>query len=140
MNLLGCIAVVGVLVSLGYYLIVIELALRFARPLDAPLHPLAKVPPRVAMLKPLLGINESLAHKLMRCLELAYPRADYYFGVSDSEDRAAGILVTLGPRYQFANITAVVGEAPNCANHKIGKIIKMADRAEKCEPKDWQRN
>ncbi len=133
MNLLTCIAIAGVLISLGYYLISLALALKFARRIDAPPAPLAKIPPRVAMLKPLHGTNESLADNLMSFLELAYPRAEYYFGISDYEDRAAEVPVMLRPRYQFANMTMVVGEEPNCANHKIGKIIKMADRAEKCE-------
>jgi len=133
MNLLACIAAAGVLISLCYYLISVVLALRFSRRVDAPPAALGKIPPRVALLKPLHGTNASLADNLMSFLELAYPRAEYYFGVSDYEDRAAEVPVMLRPRYQFANMTMVVGEEPNCANHKIGKVIKMADRAEKCE-------
>ena len=47
--------------------------------------------------------------------------------------RAAEIPVALRQRYQYANITLIVGEEPNCSNRKIAKLVKMADRAEKAE-------
>jgi len=49
------------------------------------------------------------------------------------EDAAAEIPVALRQRYQYANITLIVGEEPNSSNRKIAKLVKMADRAEKAE-------
>jgi ceramide glucosyltransferase len=123
----------AVCVTLLYYAAATLAAVRFARRLNSPLSPLPKVPPRVAMLKPLHGSSNSLAANLVSFLELAYPRIDFYFGVHNYEDAAAEVPVALRQRYQYANITLVVGEEPDCSNRKISKLIKMADRADKAE-------
>ena len=133
MGVFSDIALAGATISLGYYLVAYILAVRFARRLRTPIPSLAKIPPRAAILKPLHGVNESLASNLMSYLEMAYPRVDYYFGVADYEDGATEVPVALRQRYQFQNMTLVVGEEPGCANRKIAKVIKMADRAEKAE-------
>src|SRR5262249_32974978 len=70
---------------------------------------------------------------LMSFLEVAYPRLDYFFAVSSYDDPAAEVPTALRARYQFANITLIVGEEPDCANRKIAKVIKMAERAEKAD-------
>ena len=124
---------VGVCVSVLYYAAATVAAIRFARRTTSPLLPLPKIPPRVAVLKPLHGTNNSLAANLISFLEIAYPRADFYFGVENYEDAAAEVPVAIRQRYQYANITLVVGEEPDSSNHKIAKLIKMADRAEKAE-------
>jgi ceramide glucosyltransferase len=87
----------------------------------------------VTVLKPLHGSSNSLAANLVSFLEIAYPRVDFYFGVENYEDTAAEVPVALRQRYQYANITLVIGEEPNCSNRKIAKLVKMADRAEKAE-------
>jgi len=120
-------------VSMFYYATATIAAIRFARRGSSPLPPLPKVPPRVAVLKPLHGSNNSLAANLVSFLEIAYPRVEFYFGVESYEDAAAEIPVALRQRYQYANITLVIGEEPNCSNRKIAKLIKMADRADKAE-------
>ncbi len=124
---------VGVCVSVLYYATATVAAIRFARRMTSPLLPLPKIPPRVAVLKPLHGTNNSLAANLISFLEIAYPRADFYFGVENYEDAAAEVPVAIRQRYQYANITLVVGEEPDSSNHKIAKLVKMADRAEKAE-------
>ena len=124
---------VGVCVSVLYYATATVAAIRFARRMTSPLLPLPKIPPRVAVLKPLHGTNNSLAANLISFLEIAYPRADLYFGVENYEDAAAEVPVALRQRYQHASITLVVGEEPDSSNHKIAKLVKMADRAEKAE-------
>ena len=123
----------AVCVSVFYYAAATLAAIRFARRTTSPLPPLPKVPPRVAVLKPLHGSSNSLAANLVSFLEVAYPRVEFYFGVHNYEDAAAEIPVALRQRYQYANITLVVGEEPDCTNRKIAKLIKMADRAEKAE-------
>jgi ceramide glucosyltransferase len=85
------------------------------------------------VLKPLHGSTNSLAANLVSFLEIAYPRVEFYFGVESYEDAAAEIPVALRQRYQYANITLVIGEEPNCSNRKIAKLVKMADRADKAE-------
>jgi ceramide glucosyltransferase len=133
MSILVDLSAAGVIISIGYYLVAVIVAIRFANRSRAPLPALPKVPPRVAVLKPLHGTSESLAGNLLSFLEVAYPRLDYFFGVSDYEDSAAEIPVALRQRYQFANMTLVVGEEPDCSNRKVSKLIKMADRAEKAD-------
>jgi ceramide glucosyltransferase len=123
----------AVCVSLLYYLAATVSAIRFAQRMASPLPPLPKVPPRVAVLKPLHGSTNSLAANLVSFLELSYPRADFYFGVENYDDPAAEIPVALRQRYQYANITLVVGEEPNSSNRKIAKLVKMAERADKAE-------
>lgn len=123
----------AVCVSMFYYIAATVAAIRFAKRTTSPLLPLPKVPPRVTVLKPLHGSSNSLAANLVSFLEIAYQRVDYYFGVESYEDAAAEIPVALRQRYQYANITLIVGEEPNCSNRKIAKLIKMADRAEKAE-------
>ncbi len=123
----------AVCVSLLYYAAATVCAIRFARRTTSPLLPIPKISPRVAVLKPLHGTSNSLGANLISFLEIAYPRADFYFGVESYEDAAAEVPVAIRQRYQHANITLVVGEEPDCSNHKIAKLVKMADRAEKAE-------
>ncbi len=123
----------AVAVSLFYYAAATLAAIRFAERASAPPPPIPKIPPRVAVLKPLHGKSNSLAANVVSFLEVAYPRLDYFFGVADYEDAAAEIPVALRQRYQFANITLVVGEEPGCSNRKIAKLVKMAERAAKAD-------
>jgi ceramide glucosyltransferase len=133
MVLLAWLAGACVIISLLYYTAASIAAVRFARRAAAPAPPLPKIAPRVAVLKPLHGLSDSLAENLVSYLELGYPRLEFIFGVSSYEDPAAGVPVALKERYQFAQITMVVGEEPGCANLKVAKLIKMADRAAKDE-------
>jgi ceramide glucosyltransferase len=123
----------AVCVSVFYYTAATIAAIRFAKRTSSPLLPLPKVPPRVTVLKPLHGSSNSLAANIVSFLEIAYPRVDFYFGVENYEDTAVEVPVALRQRYQYANITLVVGEEPGCSNRKIAKLVKMADRAEKAE-------
>lgn len=123
----------AVCVSIFYYAAATMAAIRFAKRTASPLLPLPKVPPRVTVLKPLHGSSNSLAANLVSFLEISYPRVDFYFGVENYEDAAAEIPVALRQRYQYANVTLVVGAEPNCSNRKIAKLVKMAERAEKAE-------
>jgi ceramide glucosyltransferase len=133
MTILMTLAAVAVCVSMFYYIAATVAAIRFGRRTTSPLPPLPKVPPRVTVLKPLHGSSNSLAANLVSFLEISYPRAEYYFGVESYEDSAAEIPVALRQRYQYANMTLLVGGEPNCSNRKISKLIKMVDRAEKAE-------
>jgi ceramide glucosyltransferase len=125
------VAAAGVAVSLAYYFAATLAALRFARRAAAAAPPLPKVPPKIAVLKPLHGISDSLGQNLVSYLETDYPRAEFIFGVASYEDRAAEVPVALRPGYQFSNILVVVGEEPGCANRKVAKLIRMAERSEK---------
>jgi ceramide glucosyltransferase len=133
MNLLAAFSAVCAATSLVYYVAASIIAMRFARSTSSPPPPLPKIAPRVAVLKPLHGLSSTLPENLMSYLEMDYRRAEYFFGVSDYGDRAAGVPVGLKPQYPFAQITLVVGEQPECSNHKIAKLIKMAERAERAE-------
>jgi ceramide glucosyltransferase len=133
MIFLRLIAEAGVLVSLGYYLAATLAALRFAERARTPPPALPKIAPRVAVLKPLSGVSATLVDNLVSYLELSYPRAEFLFGVAGYEDRAADAVVALRARYQFANLTLVVGDEPGCANRKVAKLIAMAQRVPRAE-------
>jgi ceramide glucosyltransferase len=133
MSLLAILAALGVAASLVYYLAATIAALRFARIARQPPPSLPKIPPRVAMLKPLRGHKPSLTGNLVSCLETDYPRTEFYFAVSGYDDPAAEVPVALRAQYQFAPLTMIIGEGPDCANRKVGKLIRMAERASRAE-------
>jgi ceramide glucosyltransferase len=133
MSLLRLLCDAGTIIGVGYYFVSLVAALRFAQRAANPPAALPKIAPRVAILKPLHGLDESLAANLISFLEVAYPRLDYFFAVSSYDDPAAEVPAALRARYQFANLTLIVGEEPDCANRKIAKVIKMTERAEKAD-------
>jgi ceramide glucosyltransferase len=129
MKLLVLISTLGILCSTVYYLSAIVTGLLFAHRNNSAPKPLPKIPPRVAILKPLRGVSEHLRENIISFLEIAYSRVEYIFGVASYEDRAIDVPVSLRAPYQFANMTVTVGDEPGCSNRKVAKLIKMADRA-----------
>ena len=129
MKLLAIIAACGILSSTIYYLAAIVAGLIFARRANRAPKELPKIPPRVAILKPLRGVSEHLRENIISFLEIAYARVEYIFGVASYEDRAIDVPVSLRAPYQFANMTVTVGDEPGCTNRKIAKLIRMAERA-----------
>lgn len=133
MIILRTFALACVIVSILYYVAAAVAAARFASRAAKPPGPLPKIAPRVAVLKPLHGLTRALTDNIVSILEATYSRIDYFFAVSSYEDPAAPIPAALRARYQFANLTLVVGEEPDCVNLKIAKAIKMEERAEKAD-------
>lgn len=129
MKLLVFISTLGILTSTVYYLAAIVAGLLFAHRVNSAPEPLPKIPPRVAILKPLRGVSEHLRENIISFLEIAYSRVEHIFGVASYEDRAVDIPVSLRAPYQFANITVTVGDEPGCSNRKIAKLIRMTERA-----------
>src|SRR5580693_2015699 len=129
MKLLAIIAACGILFSTVYYLAAIIAGLIFAHRANRAPEALPKIPPRVAILKPLRGVSEHLRENIISFLEIAYARVEYIFGVTSYEDRAIDVPVSLRAPYQFANMTVTVGDEPGCTNRKIAKLIRMAERA-----------
>ncbi len=129
MKLLVFISELGIVVSTVYYLAAIVAGLLFAHRSNTAPDPLPKIPPRVAILKPLRGVSEHLRENIISFLEIAYARVEYIFGVDSYEDRAIDVPVSLRAPYQFANLTVTVGDEPGCCNRKIAKLVKMAARA-----------
>lgn len=129
MKLLVFISTLGILASTVYYLAAIVAGLLFAHRANSAPEPLPKIPPRVAILKPLRGVSAHLRENIISFLEIAYSRVEYIFGVASYEDRAVDIPVSLRAPYQFANITVTVGDEPGCSNRKIAKLIRMTERA-----------
>jgi len=129
MKLLVLISELGVLVSTIYYLAAIVAGLLFAHRSNTAPPPLPKIPPRVAILKPLRGVSEHLRENVISFLEIAYARVEYIFGVASYEDRAIDVPVSLRAPYQFANMTVIVGDEPGYCNRKVAKLVKMAGRA-----------
>jgi len=128
MKLLAIVAACGILFSTIYYLAAIVAGLLFAHRASRAPGELPKIPPRVAILKPLRGVSDHLRENIISFLEIAYARVEYIFGVTSYEDRAIDVPVSLRAPYQFANITVTVGDEPGCSNRKIAKLIKMAER------------
>jgi ceramide glucosyltransferase len=133
MNAIAAVAALGIVTSLLYYIAATLAALRFHRAAGRPAPALPKIAPRVAVLKPLRGRSSTLGENLTSYLESDYPRAEFYFAVADYEDPATEVPVALRAQYQFAPITLLVGEEPGCMNRKVGKLIRMAERAARAE-------
>jgi ceramide glucosyltransferase len=133
MRALAPVPLIGVATSLTYYVVATIVATHFARRARQAAPALPKIAPRVALLKPLHGRPEGLAANLTSYLEVDYPRIEYYFAVSNYEDSATEVPVSLRAEYKFKPITLIVGEAPGCINRKVGKLIRMAERAERAE-------
>lgn len=129
MEFLRLIAMACVIATLFYYAAATLMALRFARRRTTPPGPLPAKPPGITVLKPLHGLSRTLADNLGSYLELSYPRVQYLFAVASAEDRAIEAPLALKTRYPSANIEIVVGEEPGCANHKVAKLIRMAEQA-----------
>ncbi|HLI81461.1 MAG TPA: bacteriohopanetetrol glucosamine biosynthesis glycosyltransferase HpnI [Candidatus Binataceae bacterium] len=129
MKLLLALSACGILFSTVYYLAAIVTGVMFAHRSNSAPRALPKIPPRVAVLKPLRGVSEHLRENVISFLEMAYSRVEFIFGVTSYEDRAVDIPVSLRAPYQFANMTVVVGEEPGSSNRKIAKLIRMAERA-----------
>jgi ceramide glucosyltransferase len=133
MNIVSFIAAVGVVVSFVYYIAASLAAIRFARRAAATPPPLPRIAPRVAVLKPLHGLNSDLLDNATSLLEARYPRVEFVFGVSGYEDRAAEVPLALKAAYQFADVSLSVGEAPDAVNRKVAKLIKMIERVPRAE-------
>jgi ceramide glucosyltransferase len=129
MKLVQLISAFGILFSIIYYLAAIVAGLIFARKTNSAPKSLPKIPPRVAILKPLRGVTEHLRENIISFMEIAYARVEYIFGVSSYEDRAVDIPVGLRAPYQFANMTVAIGEEPGYTNRKVAKLIRMTQRA-----------
>jgi ceramide glucosyltransferase len=133
MNAAAIVAAIFVGTSLIYYAGATLAVMRFARRSTEPPPPLPKILPRVAVLKPLRGRSPALEANLVSYLENDYSRAEFYFAVDSYEDPAVEVPVALRARYQFVPITLIVGGEYGCLNRKIGKVIRMAERAERAE-------
>lgn len=133
MNLVAVISGSCCAVSVLYYLISTVIGIRFARRASSAVPALPKIPPRVAVLKPLHGSDSNLPENLVSYLELDYFKVEFIFGVATYEDEAAAVVVGLKPQYPFRQITLAVGEEPGCTNRKVAKLIGMAERAPRAE-------
>ena len=80
-----------VVISIGYYARHRSAALRFAIRVSFAGPPVPKIARWCAILKALNGLTDNLRDKIVSYLELDYPSVEYYFGVSDSRDRAAEV-------------------------------------------------
>jgi ceramide glucosyltransferase len=133
MKAIAVLALLGITTSILYYFAATLAAVRFRRAATQPAPALPKIAPRVAVLKPLHGRSSALAENLTSYLESDYPRTEFYFAVADYEDPATEVPVALRAQYQFAPITLLVGEEPDCMNRKVGKLIRMSERAVRAE-------
>jgi ceramide glucosyltransferase len=133
MNIVELLSAFGVLVSVGYYGAAMLASLRFARRSAQEPPSLQTSTPRVAILKPLHGERKTLFENLRSYLKLDYPRAEFLFGVASHNDPAAQVVEHLLEAQPRCNAALVVGEEPNCANHKIAKVIRMAKQAHEAD-------
>jgi ceramide glucosyltransferase len=133
MNLLAAFSAACCSVCILYYAAATVIGICFARRASSPHASLPKIAPRVAVLKPLHGAGSNLPGDLISYLELDYPKVEFIFGVLSYDDEAAGVVVGLKPQYPFRQITLAVGEEPGCTNHKIAKLIGMAERPARAE-------
>jgi ceramide glucosyltransferase len=133
MKLIADGAVLCVIFSIIYYIAVSLAALRFALGASSRAPALPDHLPLVAILKPLHGLTKGLHSQIASYFELDYPRAEYYFGISDEADSAAEVPLELHRSFPQRPMQMVVGGEPSCENRKVAKLIKMGDLARDAE-------
>jgi len=121
------------LASLIYYFGAAIAALQFARQAAAPLPPLPEPPPRVAMLKPLYGLDAAHIANLETFMQVDYPATDIVVGVPSVTGWAAEQIALLEARYPGKRLIVVTDVQPGCANRKVAKLIRMAERVPEAE-------
>jgi ceramide glucosyltransferase len=129
MRFIAILAEICAIISIAYYIAAAFAARRFAGIMSAPTPAMPASPPRCALLKPLRGLSANLFANIESYLELDYPNAEFYFGVSSRDDRAAEIPELLRDKYGARPIKLVVGEETGCENRKVAKLIRMAEQA-----------
>lgn len=123
---LGSILEALALVGCGYQLFAgVALTRFFARP-PAP----AVAPEAVTILKPLHGDEPRLADNLATFISQDYDApVQFLCGVSDSVDRAIGVVAKLKADHPGRSIDLVVDPASHGANAKIGNLVNLMPSA-----------
>ncbi|HLH76090.1 MAG TPA: glycosyltransferase [Candidatus Binataceae bacterium] len=119
-------------IALGYYGATVLAGWKFARARKQ-LPPLPPSLPRVALLKPLHGANQSLSDNLNSFLDVDYPNKQYIFGVSDSRDPACAVLAQVVANHPGMEVRLEVGGLADAANDKVGKLVRMARQARQAD-------
>jgi ceramide glucosyltransferase len=120
------IALVGLLTSSFYLLLVAVAVLRFRRKRRSVIH--SDLPP-LTLLKPVHGNEPQLRESLESFFCLNYPRFEIIFGARSSEDPAFVTIRELMRKYPHVPVKLIsVGEPP-WANAKCWSLVKMLQEA-----------
>jgi ceramide glucosyltransferase len=132
MWLLVSLALAASCIALGYYGATVMAGWKFARARKH-LPPLPHPPPRVAVLKPLHGANQSLSDNLSSFLAVDYPAKQYLFGVSDGDDPACAVVARVAAKHPGVDVRLEVGGLADATNDKVGKLVRMARQAREAD-------
>lgn len=133
LTILAGLSALGTAVATGYYVAAIAAAQRFARRKNLAPPELRRVPPRVALLKPLHRAGSQLAANLETFLAADYPQCQYVLGVSGGDSDPAEVAREFIARHPQVEIALETTQASDAANNKIAKLIRMAERAPDAE-------
>jgi len=123
---LMAIALVGLLTSTSYLMLVGLAVLRFRRKRLAALA--AELPP-VTLLKPVHGTEPQLRASLESFFRLDYPQFELIFGARTGDDPALAIVHELRRIYPQVQVKLVISGDPPWPNAKCWSLAKMAQEA-----------
>jgi ceramide glucosyltransferase len=124
-HLVRDIALLGTLASIGYCLVAIWAAIRFARTRETPI-PLPLEFPPISILKPLKGTDPQMYAALRsHCLQ-NYPCYEMLFGVSDANDPAIKLVQKLQQEFPQREIQLVGCDKALGANGKVSSLAQLA--------------
>ncbi|HWR35246.1 MAG TPA: bacteriohopanetetrol glucosamine biosynthesis glycosyltransferase HpnI [Clostridia bacterium] len=134
-RVLLAVAVVGTISSTVYLLMVIAAALRYRRIASAAQAALDAIPrteyPRVAVLKPVHGLEPRMEENLESFFLQNYPDFEIIFGTRSAEDPALKIVEKLRRRYPNIPVSIVFSGHPTWPNAKVFSLDRMISECRK---------
>lgn len=127
------IAILGLVSSTGFLLLVIGAALRFrhrARSADAAPRPGDQEFPPVSVIKPVCGLEPMLEQNLESLFQQDYPTFELIFGARTADDPAIAVVNQLCRRYPGVKVRCVFSGDPIWPNPRVYSEHKMIAAAE----------
>lgn len=115
-------AVIGLMCSTGFLILVLYSVLRLvSKPRPAP----SSFTPRIALLKPVCGLEPRLEENLESFFSQEYPAFEIIFGARNNEDPAIRLIERLREKYPMVPVKVVFSGEPQRPNAKVCSLEKM---------------
>ncbi len=128
-NVLLALAILGVLTSTGYLILVLVSAARLRQQMNRAKAQGMGPMPGATMMKPLCGLEPRLEENLESFFLQDYPQFEILFGTRDASDPALEIVRRLRKRYPHVPVKIVFSGEPDQPNAKVCTLRKMFGRA-----------
>ena len=124
------VAILGLVSSTGFLLLVALAALRFRARARAAAVPQAGELPRVSVLKAVCGLEPLLSENLESFFQQDYPEFELIFGARTPDDPAILVVNQLSRRYPHVKVRCVYSGEPTWPNPRVYSEHKMLATAE----------